>query len=255
MADRFLIYCHCAYKQVIPEETRSAVWRAVSGADSGIVAVADLCELAALRSDILKPVAECRELVIAACYPRAVRWLLNWAGYGLEGVNLRVLNMRTLPPSEVLAGFGMEPRVGEDGPPPPKGEGKWVPWFPVIDYDRCKNCKQCIAFCPFSVYGLSADRKVEVQRPEACKDNCPACARMCPEVAIMFPKVQDTPINGERVDDEEVTRRRKDAFSEQLKKGGDIHSLLAARRARAGGKRFTRPAEASAEGSQGNGDK
>src|SRR5690349_15887991 len=35
--------------------------------------------------------------------------------------------------------------------------GGWKPWFPVIDYDRCTNCMQCLSFCLFGVYG--ADRE------------------------------------------------------------------------------------------------
>ena len=27
----------------------------------------------------------------------------------------------------------------------------WKPWFPVIDYDRCTNCMQCLSFCLFGV--------------------------------------------------------------------------------------------------------
>src|SRR2546422_3501427 len=36
--------------------------------------------------------------------------------------------------------------------------GEWKPWFPVIDYDRCTNCMQCLSFCLFGVYGVE-DRK------------------------------------------------------------------------------------------------
>ena len=35
--------------------------------------------------------------------------------------------------------------------------GTWKPWFPVIDYDRCTNCMQCLSVCLFGVYG--ADRE------------------------------------------------------------------------------------------------
>ena len=29
--------------------------------------------------------------------------------------------------------------------------GEWKPWFPVIDYDRCTNCMQCLSFCLFEI--------------------------------------------------------------------------------------------------------
>ncbi|MCX5643329.1 MAG: hypothetical protein NTZ17_01395 [Phycisphaerae bacterium] len=67
----------------------------------------------------------------------------------------------------------------------------------MIDYDRCRNCRQCLNFCLFGVYRLSEEGKVEVQNPAGCKTNCPACARMCPQKAIIFPKYAEAPINGD----------------------------------------------------------
>ncbi len=29
----------------------------------------------------------------------------------------------------------------------PGQTGAWKPWFPVIDYDRCTNCMQCLSLC------------------------------------------------------------------------------------------------------------
>jgi hypothetical protein len=37
---------------------------------------------------------------------------------------------------------------------------------------------------------------VRVAKPDACKTNCPACARMCPRAAIIFPYYPTGPING-----------------------------------------------------------
>src|SRR2546428_13771536 len=39
----------------------------------------------------------------------------------------------------------------------------WKPWFPVIDYQRCTNCMQCLSFCLFDVYGVSQEGKIKVQ--------------------------------------------------------------------------------------------
>ena len=66
--------------------------------------------------------------------------------------------------------------------------GVWKPWFPVIDYDRCTNCMQCLSFCLFGVYGVDEQQRIQVQNNDHCKTNCPACSRVCPEAAIMFPK-------------------------------------------------------------------
>src|SRR5688572_7576418 len=78
-------------------------------------------------------------------------------------------------------------------------QGGWKPWFPVIDYDRCTNCMQCLSFCLFGVYGADADGHIQVQNQDNCKTNCPACSRVCPEAAIMFPKYKAGPINGDVV--------------------------------------------------------
>ena len=107
-----------------------------------------------------------------------------------------------LPVSEVVARVDAV-RAGLGGPLP----GKWKPWFPVIDYDRCTNCMQCLSFCLFDVYGVSADKKIQVQNQSKCKTDCPACSRVCPEVAILFPKYRHGPINGDVVNSDDVRRR------------------------------------------------
>jgi Pyruvate/2-oxoacid:ferredoxin oxidoreductase delta subunit len=73
----------------------------------------------------------------------------------------------------------------------------WRPWFPVIDYARCVNCRQCLEFCLFGVYETEADGRVAVGHPDHCKNNCPSCARLCPHMAIMFPKIdEESPVSG-----------------------------------------------------------
>ena len=90
---------------------------------------------------------------------------------------------------------------------PGKWDDPWIPWFPVIDLDRCIHCKQCLNFCLFGVYALDEGSKVRVRNPRKCKTNCPACARLCPEVAIMFPKYAEGPISGREVRPEDLARR------------------------------------------------
>ena len=58
--------------------------------------------------------------------------------------------------------------------------GEWKPWFPVIDFDRCTNCMQCLSFCLFDVYGVDEEQQIQVQNNDNCKTNCPACSRVCP---------------------------------------------------------------------------
>jgi NAD-dependent dihydropyrimidine dehydrogenase PreA subunit len=108
----------------------------------------------------------------------------------------------------------------------------WKPWFPVIDYSRCTNCMQCLSFCLFDVYGVSADKKIQVQNQSNCKTDCPACSRVCPEVAIMFPKYRHGPINGEDVTADDVRREAMKVDISALL-GGDVYSMLRDRSAKA----------------------
>ena len=104
----------------------------------------------------------------------------------------------------------------------------WKPWFPVIDYDRCTNCMQCLSFCLFDVYGVDEDNKITVRNESKCKTDCPACSRVCPEVAILFPKYKKGPINGDVVRQEDIEREAmKVDISDLL--GGDIYASLRTR--------------------------
>jgi len=105
------------------------------------------------------------------------------------------------------------------------GSGAWTPWFPVIDYERCTNCMQCLSFCLFDVYGVDENGQIEVRNEEKCKTNCPACSRVCPEVAILFPKYKAGPINGDVVKAEDVTKESMKVDISALL-GGDIYAAL-----------------------------
>jgi Pyruvate/2-oxoacid:ferredoxin oxidoreductase delta subunit len=111
-------------------------------------------------------------------------------------------------------------------------QGEWKPWFPVIDYDRCTNCMQCLSFCLFDVYAVDEEQQIQVQNNDNCKTNCPACSRVCPEAAIMFPKYKNGPINGDAVSDADLNREKiKIDISSLL--GGDVYQMLRDRSERA----------------------
>jgi Pyruvate/2-oxoacid:ferredoxin oxidoreductase delta subunit len=119
----------------------------------------------------------------------------------------------------------------------------WKPWFPVIDYDRCTNCMQCLTFCLFEVYGVDGKDKIQVQNQSNCKTDCPACSRVCPEVAILFPKYKAGPINGDVVRQEDVKREAMKVDISALL-GGDLYASLRNRQADAR-KRFSTERDAS----------
>jgi len=230
-----ILYCHCAYAEVIPDETRRGVLEALAARGAAFEAVADLCELAAQRDPMLARLAVAADLRIIACWPRTVRWLFAFAGAPLAAEGVRFFNMRREGAEEILAAAcGTEsgrgagaPRGGSGDPPrkalrragatagqagraasrraepraapafPGRKAGEWVPWFPVLDYERCRNCRQCLEFCLFGVYAADEGGQVRVAHPERCKTGCPACARLCPAVAIIFPKYADGAISGD----------------------------------------------------------
>jgi NAD-dependent dihydropyrimidine dehydrogenase PreA subunit len=112
---------------------------------------------------------------------------------------LRRCKKGTVPFSE-KKGTAPSSEKPEEGAAPffsAKQPGEWIPWFPVLDYDRCENCRQCLQFCLFGVYAEDEAGKVRVAAPEKCKTGCPACARLCPHVAIIFPKYEDGAISGD----------------------------------------------------------
>ena len=229
-----VLYCHCANAKVVPTATKTAVLEGLNGAHVEFEAVPDLCEMAARGDARLRDLASAPELTIAACYPRAVKWLFASAGARLPESTTKVWNMRVETPEAVLDGVlngGVKRREPADPVAAPEpaahlaATSGWKPWFPVIDYSRCTNCMQCLSFCLFDVYGVSADQKIQVQNQSNCKTECPACSRVCPEVAIMFPKYRHGPINGEEIKSDDVRREAMKVDISALL-GGDIYSML-----------------------------
>jgi Pyruvate/2-oxoacid:ferredoxin oxidoreductase delta subunit len=351
-----ILFCNCTYAQVLPRDVKATVLRQLCDAGVAFEAVGDLCEAAARRDPVMADVAR-GPAKIAACFPRAVKWLFGGAGAPLSPSVTGILNMRVesaelvgqallhpvtrpdmagnsaVPPREFEqisgASQGREARevrggnalriILYEGPAVQPlsaadryelvsallergsllscvrgeiselewGEGQvlilaqlalgrslpweasglkrsvkvlnlsdyspadlmaqvdqirseskavqhgvWKSWFPVIDYDRCTHCMQCLSFCLFGVYGVDSERHIEVQNREQCKTHCPACARVCPEAAILFPKYKTGPINGDTGLDSDLQREKMKIDISALL-GGDIYQILRARSERA----------------------
>jgi hypothetical protein len=90
-----ILYCHCAYANVVPVETKTAVLDQLVKSGAEFNAVPDLCEMAARRDSRLAGLVSKTPLRIAACYPRAVKWLFASAGAKIDGQDVEVINMRT----------------------------------------------------------------------------------------------------------------------------------------------------------------
>ncbi len=182
-----ILVCRCEYADIID---RGAVESVTDRLQSGGVAfesVSDLCSLCESKAPALGRLSGAKGLVVVACYPRAVRWLFALGGASLPD-DARVLNLRTQSACEIIDAIGPDaPRGDRTEIPAPRADEQ-VPWFPVIDYERCVNCKQCMNFCLFGVYAADDDGPVRTSNPLNCKLHCPACARVCPQTAIIFPK-------------------------------------------------------------------
>jgi len=162
----------------------------IAGAGVGVWLVPHLCHLP--ENDGLwqkfvslsgKPAA-----VFSWIHPRPAKWIL--ARHGLDISERNVFDMRALDsPVECIERFRTTfdlPEKPDPGCPVELMSDVSERWFPVIDYSRCKGCRQCMQFCLFGVYEVQSGR-VFAANPDNCKNGCPACSRICPHGAIMFP--------------------------------------------------------------------
>ena len=96
-----LLYCRCAYAQVVPQGVKDAVLQKLCDSGASFESVADLCEMAAHRDPRLKAFASSAPLRIAACFPRVVKGLFTQCGSPLPEEGAEVLNMRTQTADEI----------------------------------------------------------------------------------------------------------------------------------------------------------
>ncbi len=96
-----LLYCRCAYAQVVPQEVKDGVLRHLCGNVQPFESVADLCEMSARRDPRLATLAGDTHKIIA-CHPRAVKWLFHAAGAPIPE-ETEIINLRTLTTEEACA--------------------------------------------------------------------------------------------------------------------------------------------------------
>ncbi|OVE77343.1 hypothetical protein BVX99_02835 [bacterium F16] len=236
MPETTVLLCRCATHTCLDQADVCALHQALEPLDDiDLRVVDDLCGLAEKKR--LEKTGIGKHDHVVACFPRAVRWLLNDSSENSDQQHTQFHNLRENSADEILlklklplpASTGIPPGsdTGDDRPP------EWPPWYPVIDYDRCTHCGQCLSFCLFNVFDKDEQNDVVVAAPRNCKDNCPACARICPEVAIMFPKTDSAPINGDEIQDE-LLEREKALIALQQSSGANLHAFLSNRNRNAG---------------------
>ena len=125
-----ILYCNCSYAKIIPGAVKRDVLNELSDSGVAFEAVADLCELVARKNPALERLASTgdsdeQDLRIAACYPRAVRWLFAAGGAPLPEDGVSICNMRTESAEDIVRALRAdEPPAGDlsatpgvDGPP------------------------------------------------------------------------------------------------------------------------------------------
>lgn len=217
----FTIVCRCRQAGKVPAEKVAQILASLHQDGQACLAVDDFCGWAAQRRAELQQAAAGHTLRLIGCQPRALRWLADWAGLSATVC----LEAAAVTPADLgLSTFveNNESAAEDENTVDSAAENGWVPWFPVIDRDRCTNCGKCVAFCLFGVYSRGSSGEPLVTAPASCKNNCPACARSCPQQAIIFPKYAHSPINGGMTDGEpsgeEPVLEARSGFAAQLRR-------------------------------------
>ncbi|MCL2337193.1 MAG: 4Fe-4S binding protein [Firmicutes bacterium] len=69
-----------------------------------------------------------------------------------------------------------------------------IAWYPLIDYDKCNYCMECVKFCPHNVFEVdeNAARKLNVANQNNCVVFCRACSKTCGLDALTFQDKNET---------------------------------------------------------------
>jgi len=196
--NKSILICQCAERGLLESHNVD---------EASCLVVTDLCRAAQEKASVFDQIAVSDRPVIYACHPRAVKALFEFAGRPLpETTEFHNLRKTETPQSD-----------------------KPTAWYPVIERTRCSNCGQCFEFCLFGVYEKDEEGRVVVAKPESCKNNCPACARICPEAAIIFPKTAEEPINGAEISDEDELKANIKVNVDEIL-GDNVYAALNARK-------------------------
>lgn len=230
-----ILFCNCIgaqnLEESVPQGIKEHILNHCQGESSvggvSVTLIDDLCHFAAkeraILSESLKLAGDIT--LIASCSQRAIVSLLRYAGIeiGTDTIN-RFISYRESSVSAVCV--EIDDIISRAGGLAELKEIKLeykpanLAWYPVLDNDRCIDCRQCENFCLFGVY-CHEGGKVIVNKPTKCKPYCPACSRICPKSAVIFPKHEKPQINGS-----ELREDIKDEKSISEMKGNDLMGFL-----------------------------
>ncbi|MCK5804920.1 MAG: ferredoxin family protein [Lentisphaeria bacterium] len=214
------LLCKCANRNRLSDAQVDQLAATLAQQGLNVHVVDDLCAALEKRSPAVMEMLRGDSIsLVAACHPRAVRWLCAQADIDLTP-EVRLVDALAMDGEKAD-----EPSSSPAVLPAPNQDS----WHPVIDRDRCVDCGKCLDFCLFDVYERAADGTVRVANPANCKNNCPACARICPPVAIIFPKCPDEAINGGELTDEQLKAANVRVDPAMFGRG-DVYAALMARR-------------------------
>jgi len=228
-----IVFCKCGGERITSEQLQG-IEKMLTEVAAEVVVLSDLCLHSVSGREQLKDLFGAgKEYLVIGCYDRSMKLLLEQVHAGLEKVEADFLNFLESTNEEItnkIADFSKNSHqvhtYREIGL-----STEWKSWYPIIDYTRCTACGQCHDFCLFGVYE-KRDGKVVVVKPKACKNNCPACARICPQTAIIFPKyLQGGAIGGSEIQDEVAEQQRQSADVKTIL-AGDIYAALEQRKQR-----------------------
>lgn len=59
-------------------------------------------------------------------------------------------------------------------------------WYPIINYEKCRECGVCVEMCRNQVYDKERMPKPFVINPEMCCHGCHGCGNKCSQGAITY---------------------------------------------------------------------
>lgn len=228
-----IVFCRCGGERITSDRLRG-IENILTEVAAGVVVLTDLCLLSVMgREKLTGLFQQGKEYLVIGCYDRSLKLLMEQVYADFESPEVEFLNFLESDDqaiAEKVAHFcrnnNQEHSYREIGL-----STEWKSWYPILDYSRCTACGQCHDFCLFGVYE-KRDGKVFVVKPQACKNNCPACGRICPQTAIVFPKyLYGGAIGGSEIVDEVAEQQRQSADIKTIL-AGDIYAALEQRKNR-----------------------